>query len=412
MIEYSVDQLSNGLKVIVHEDPTVQTAVLNIIYNVGSKDEDSSKTGFAHLFEHLMFGGSKHAPDFDNLLQEAGGENNAFTSPDITNYYMTLPSANLETAFWLESDRMAHLVLNPDTLEVQRKVVIEEFKQRYLNQPYGDVWLHLRPLAYKENSYSWATIGKEISHIEDATLEDVQHFFSTYYVPNNAALVLGGNVTREKALAYAEKYFGSIPAGKEINRQIKTEPKQTEKRTLTVKAKVPQRAFYKVYHMPARMDKDYYATDLLSDILGRGKSSRLHLKLVVEKKMMSNIGSYVTGSFMPGLLVVSGRINEPYSFEDIENEIQKVIEEIISEGISKTELEKVKNQAEASIVFGRIETLEKCISLAYGEVLGDVDLVNSELDQVLAVTNEDIQRVSKEVLVDTNASVLYYDIEK
>lgn len=412
MIEYSVDQLSNGLKVIVHQDPTVQTAVLNIIYNVGSKDEDPNKTGFAHLFEHLMFGGSEHAPDFDNLLQEAGGENNAFTSPDVTNYYMTLPAANLETAFWLESDRMAHLILSSDTLEVQRKVVIEEFKQRYLNQPYGDVWLYLRPLAYKENSYSWATIGKEIAHIKDATLEDVQHFFSTYYVPNNATLVVGGNVKRREVLAYAEKYFGSIPAGKKITRNIKTEPKQTEKRTLTVTAKVPQRAFYKVYHMPSRMDSNYYATDLLSDILGRGKSSRLHLSLVVEKKMMSTIGSYVTGSFMPGLLVVTGRINETYSFEEIEKEIQAVIDEIISEGVSEIELEKVKNQAEASIVFGRVETLEKCISLAYGEVLGEVDLVNTELNQVLEITNEDIQRVAKAVLVDTNSSVLYYDIEK
>ena len=412
MINYSKHKLKNGLTVIVHEDPTVQIAVLNLIYNVGSKDENPEKTGFAHLFEHLMFGGSKNAPDFDGALQAVGGENNAFTSLDVTNYYMTLPAANIETAFWLESDRMLNLNLDPNSLEVQRKVVIEEFKQRYLNQPYGNAWLELRPLAYKKHSYSWATIGKEVSHIEDATLDDVQSFFNRYYVPNNAVLVLGGNIKEAKALELAEQYFGSIPAGEEIERSIITEPKQEEKRTKTVYEDVPQRAIYKVYHTPARTETNYYSSDLLSDILGRGKSSRLYKKLVLEKQMMTDVSCYLTGSFMPGLLVVNGRVKDEFTFEEVEEEIGKVLTELIDNGLVDDELTKVKNQAESSIVFGRVEVLEKCIALAYAELLGNSELVNEELGLLNNVSDNDIQEAAKSILREENSSVLYYDCKK
>jgi len=412
MIKYERFELENGLTIIVHEDQNIETAVFNLLYKVGSRDEDPDKTGFAHLFEHLMFGGSLNAPDFDGELQKVGGENNAFTSPDVTNYYETVPASNIETAFWLEADRMSHLNLDPKSLEVQRKVVIEEFKQRYLDQPYGDAWLKLRPLAYQEHSYSWATIGKEISHIEDATLEDVKHFFDTYYVPNNAVLVVGGNVTSSQVLELANKYFGHIPKGELPRRSITDEPQQLEKRTLHVYEAVPQRAIYKVYHMPARNDEQYYATDLLSDILGRGKSSRLYTALVQEKELMNNVSCYVTGSFAPGLLVIGGRLRDGVTFEEVEAEVDAVINQLIEQGLNENELQKVKNQSEASVVFGRVEVLEKCIALAYAEALGDINLVNNELTLLNKVDEQDVLAMAKQVLREENSSVLYYDIKK
>ena len=412
MIKYERFELENGLTIIVHEDQNIETAVFNLLYKVGSRDEDPDKTGFAHLFEHLMFGGSLNAPDFDGELQKVGGENNAFTSPDVTNYYETVPASNIETAFWLEADRMCHLNLDPKSLEVQRKVVIEEFKQRYLDQPYGDAWLKLRPLAYQEHSYSWATIGKEISHIEDATLEDVKHFFDTYYVPNNAVLVVGGNVTSSQVLELANKYFGHIPKGELPRRSITDEPQQLEKRTLHVYEAVPQRAIYKVYHMPARNDEQYYATDLLSDILGRGKSSRLYTALVQEKELMNNVSCYVTGSFAPGLLVIGGRLRDGVTFEEVEAEVDAVINQLIEQGLNENELQKVKNQSEASVVFGRVEVLEKCIALAYAEALGDISLVNNELTLLNKVDEQDVLAMAKQVLREENSSVLYYDIKK
>src|SRR5688572_8351862 len=305
MIDFNEFTLANGLRVIVHEDHTVQIAVLNILYDVGSRDEREDKTGFAHLFEHLMFGGSANIANYDEPLQRVGGENNAFTNTDITNYYLTVPAANLETGFWLESDRMLSLSFDPQVLDVQRKVVVEEFKQRYLNQPYGDVWLKLRPLAYKVHPYQWATIGKEVSHIENATLEDVREFFFKYYVPNNAILVVAGNVTVEQIKHLSEKWFGPIKSGK-INRNLPLEPVQQERRFMEIKAPVPADAFYKAWHMPGRFHEDYYATDLLSDLFGRGQSSRLYQKLVKEKEIFTSVSSFVMGTVDPGLFVVSG----------------------------------------------------------------------------------------------------------
>ncbi|HLT74916.1 MAG TPA: pitrilysin family protein, partial [Ohtaekwangia sp.] len=345
MIRFEEFSLANGLRVIVHEDHTVQIAVMNILYDVGSRDEDPDKTGFAHLFEHLMFGGSVNIPNYDEPLQLVGGENNAFTNTDITNYYLTLPASNLETGFWLESDRMLSLSFDPKVLEVQQKVVIEEFKQRYLNQPYGDVWLKLRPLAYKTHPYQWATIGKEISHIENATMDDVKQFFFRHYVPNNAILVVAGNVTVEHVRALCEKWFAPIPPGEQRRRVLPAEGRQTEKRILEVEARVPANGFYKAWHMPGRFHADYYASDLLSDILSRGQSSRLYQKLVKEKEIFTTISSFVMGSVDPGLLVVSGRVKPGIAIEDADRMVTDVLDDVLQNGVSEEELRKVKNQA-------------------------------------------------------------------
>src|SRR5687767_14567216 len=350
MIQFTEFTLENGLRVIVHEDPTVQIAVLNILYDVGSRDERPDKTGFAHLFEHLMFGGSVNIPNYDEPLQRVGGENNAFTNTDITNYYLTLPASNIETGFWLESDRMMSLSFDPKVLEVQRKVVIEEFKQRYLNQPYGDVWLKLRPLAYQVHPYQWATIGKEIGHIENATMQDVREFFFRYYVPDNAILVVAGNVTLEQIKSLAQKWFGPISPGKKP-RSIPFEPVQKEKRFLEVKANVPADAFYKAWHMPGRFHSDYYAVDLLSDLLGRGQSSRLYQKLVKEKEIFTSISSFVMSTIDPGLLVISGRVKDGLTLNEAENEVEVIIQNLKENPFDEQELIKVKNQAESILEF-------------------------------------------------------------
>lgn len=408
MIQFKEFTLDNGLQVIVHEDPTVQIAVMNILYNVGSRDERPDKTGFAHLFEHLMFGGSINIPSYDEPLQLVGGENNAFTNTDITNYYLTVPASNLETGFWLESDRMLSLSFDPKVLDVQQKVVIEEFKQRYLNQPYGDVWLKLRPLAYQHHPYQWATIGKEISHIENATLQDVKDFFFSHYLPNNAILVVAGNVTVDNVKALSEKWFGPIPSGNVPSRNLPVEPPQQAKRSLTVEAKVPADAFYKAWHIPGRFDQDYYAADLLSDVLSRGQSSRLYQSLVKEKEIFTSISSFVTGTIDPGLLVVSGRLRPGISFETAEQGVMSVLDELIQNGPSEEELTKVKNQAEATIEFGETEVMNRAMNLAFARLSGDANLVNREIELVDSVTSSDIQRVGKMIVREENSSVLYY----
>jgi zinc protease len=408
MISFSEFKLKNGLHVIVHEDPTVQIAVMNILYDVGSRDEQEEKTGFAHLFEHLMFGGSVNIPNYDEPLQLVGGENNAFTSTDITNYYITLPAANLETAFWLESDRMLSLSFDPKVLDVQRKVVVEEFKQRYLNQPYGDVWLKLRPLAYEKHPYKWATIGKEIRHIEDATDEDVKDFFFKHYVPSNAILVVAGNVTGTQVRALCEKWFEPIPAGIKPLRKLTAEPSQKAKRKGEVQAHVPANALYKTYHMPGRFDKDYYAADLLSDILSRGQSSRLYHQLVKQQELFTSISSFVMGTIDPGLLVISGRVKEGIELETAEAALNLIIAEIAANGVSEDELEKVKNQARATIEFGEVEVINRAMNLAFAALSGDTNLVNEEKSGIDAVTADHIQRIAKAILTEENSSVLYY----
>lgn len=408
MINYEHFTLDNGLSVYFHQDTTTPIAVVNILYNVGSKDESAEKTGFAHLFEHLMFGGSKHIPSYDLALQQVGGENNAFTSPDLTNYYITLPVANLETAFWLESDRMLSLSFDPEVLEVQRKVVIEEFKQNCLNQPYGDIWLKLRPLAYKVHPYQWATIGKDISHIEKITMDDVRSFFYKFYVPNNAILVVSGNTTFEHVKHLTEKWFGEIPSGNVHKRNLPIEPPQMEARVLETEADVPLDAIYKAYHMPHRLDDAHYTSDLLSDILGRGRSSRLYTRLVKEKHIFNSINAFVTGSIDPGLLVVRGNVNQDISLEDAENEILQILEEVQNQGIEEAELEKVKNKAESTLVFSEVELLNRTINIAFNAVLGDVNRINQESDRIQSVTVDHMVDLAQRRVIPSNCSTLYY----
>lgn len=412
MIAFEKFELENGLTVIVHEDRSSPMAVLNLLYKVGARNEDPEKTGFAHLFEHLMFGGSKNVPSFDEPLQKVGGDNNAFTSNDITNYYITVPSVNLETAFWLESDRMLSLSFDPKVLEVQRSVVIEEFKQRYLNQPYGDVWLELRPLAYKEHPYQWPTIGKEISHIEEATMKDVKAFFHQFYKPNNAILVLAGDVTVAQVKALAEKWFGPIPMGKANNLDIPSEPSQNEYRVKSVSSQVPLDALYMSFHMSGRGDSKYHSHDLLSDILGRGKSSLLYQKLVEEKQIFNSISAFVNGSIDPGLLNIQGKLNQGHSLDEAEEAVWELLEEFKDEGISKEDLDKVKNKAESSQVFSDMELLNRAMNLAYAEMLGDAQLANQEIDKIRSVTVEQIQTEARTILTKKNASLLKYQAEK
>ncbi len=407
MIEFESFTLANGLQVIVHEDHSIQTAVLNLLYDVGSKDEDPKLTGFAHLFEHLMFGGSKNVENFDEPLQQAGGENNAFTSPDVTNYYLTLPAQNIETGFWLESDRMLSLSFDPKVLEVQRGVVIEEFKQRYLNQPYGDIWLKLRPLAYHEHSYNWPTIGKEISHIEKVTMKDVKAFSKKHYAPDNAILVVAGNVTLDQIKKLSEKWFGEIPPSNRPKRRLPTEPAQYTKRTVTVEANVPLDQLTMAFHMPGKFDKGYYAADLLSDVLGRDKSSRLYARLVKDEQIFNSLNAYVTGSIDPGLLVITGKLNRGKDIYAAEKKVWEVIDEVRSE-VDQAELEKVKNQAESNLVFGEIEVLNRALRLAMASLSGDTSLVNQEAEMINGVTLEEVRSAADDILKEENCSVLYY----
>ena len=342
MIDFKSFFLENGLEVYVHEDHTSPMAVVNVLYKVGSRDEEESKTGFAHLFEHLMFGGSANIPNYDEPLQLVGGNNNAFTSVDITNYYVTLPADNIETAFWLESDRMLNLSFDPHVLEVQRKVVIEEFKQQYLNQPYGDVWLKMRPLAYQKHPYRWPTIGKDVSHIEQATMDDVKAFFHQFYHPNNAVLVVAGDVSLEQIKQLSEKWFAPIPTGEVPLRNLPKEPVQQAMRVLESDAEVPADALYMAFHMPGRTDKMYHTVDLMGDVLGRGKSSRLYDQLVEKKRLFNTIDAYVTGSLDPGLLVISGKLAKGEKFASAEQGIWEVIHGFQKETLSSAELQKVK----------------------------------------------------------------------
>lgn len=412
MIQFEEFTLDNGLRVIVHEDPSVQIAVLNVLYDVGSRDEDPGKTGFAHLFEHLMFGGSKNIPNYDEPLQKVGGENNAFTNTDITNYYLTVPAPNIETGFWLESDRMLSLSFDPQVLEVQQKVVVEEFKQRYLNQPYGDVWLKLRPLAYLTHPYQWATIGKEIRHIEHATMDDVKKFFFRYYVPANAILVVAGNVTVEQVKRLSEKWFGPISSPKVPERRLPREDPQVLKRTLEVEADVPASALYKAYHMPGRFDKDFFAIDLMSDVLTRGHSSRLYQKLVKEKEIFTSISAFTMGTIDPGLVVINGRVKDGINLQDAEAEVNALIDDFVIGGVTDEELEKVKNQAYATLEFGEVEVMNRAMNLAFAKLSGDTNHVNEEGRLIEGVTKEDILTASRNVLREENSSVLYYKARK
>lgn len=408
MINFNRFTLANGLSVLVHEDDTTPMAVLNILYDVGARDEEEGRTGFAHLFEHLMFGGSVNIPSYDEPLQRVGGENNAFTSNDITNYYITLPAVNIETAFWLESDRMLSLAFSEKSLETQRNVVCEEFKQRYLNQPYGDVWLKLRPLAYHKHPYRWATIGQDLAQIENAKMEDVKAFFKKHYNPQNAIMVVGGNVKTEEVKQLAEKWFGNIPAGEKYYRNLPKEPVQTETRKLTVEANVPLNAIYIAFKMPARLDKSYQIYDLMSDVLSQGQSSRLFNSLLKEQKLFSDINAYITASIDQGLFVVEGKLVEGVKMEEAEAAIWRELEKLTNEQVTENELTKVKNKSESIMVFSEMNLLDKAMNLAYYELLGDAANLNTEIDKYLKITAAQIQEAARETFRKEQSSTLYY----
>jgi predicted Zn-dependent peptidase len=412
MINFERTQLANGLKVIVHQDKTTPMVAVDVCYNVGSRDEHPDHTGFAHLFEHLMFGGSKHIPSYDEPLQKAGGDNNAFTSNDLTNYYLTLPKDNIETGFWLESDRMLELAFSKQSLEVQRNVVIEEFKQRQLNQPYGDVWPLVRQLAYKVHPYQWPTIGREISHIEKATMQQVKDFFFTHYAPDNAVLVVTGNIDADQVFRLAEKWFGPIPNRNVKTRNIPQEPKQTALREQTVERDVPNDTIYMAYHMTDRLDPLYYATDLVSDVLSNGNSSRMYKKLVQKEKIFTELDAYLSGDYEPGLFVVSGKPSNGISLETARKAIEQELDRMKQEPVPEYELEKVKNKLEANIVYGEMNYLTKAMNLATNEILQDASLINSQVASYRSVTASQIQQVSQQIFRPENCSVLYYYAKK
>jgi zinc protease len=408
MIVFERTKLDNGLTVIVHRDRITPMVAMDICYNVGARDEHPAHTGFAHLFEHLMFGGSKHIPSYDEPLQKAGGDNNAFTTNDLTNYYLTLPKSNIETGFWLESDRMLELAFSKQSLDVQRNVVIEEFKQRQLNQPYGDVWPLIRQLAYKVHPYQWPTIGKEIDHIKKATMQQVKDFFFAHYAPNNAVLVVTGDVPMDEILPLAEHWFGPIPARDIKPRQIPQEPEQTEPREQTVVRNVPNNMIYIAYHMSNRLDRQYYVTDLISDVLSNGNSSRMYQKLVQKEKLFTELDAYLSGDFEPGLFVVAGKPCNGVSLETAKKAIKQELDTIKQEIVPEYELEKVKNKVEANIVYSEMNYLTKAMNLATNEILCDANLINTQIEQYRSVTPGQIQQVSQQLFRPENCSVLYY----
>ncbi|MFN8265079.1 MAG: pitrilysin family protein [Chitinophagaceae bacterium] len=408
MIQFERFLLKNGLKLLVHEDTSTPMAVVNVLYDVGARDENEEQTGFAHLFEHLMFGGSINIESYDEPLQLAGGENNAYTTNDLTNYYCQLPAENIETAFWLESDRMLSLAFSEKSLDVQRKVVSEEFKEHYLNKPYGDVWHKMREMAYKLHPYKWMTIGKELKHIEDAQLKDVKNFFFKHYTPSNAILVVAGNVKAAEVLKLTEKWFGSIPAGEKYVRAIPQEPKQTEARRLEVKADVPVDAFVKTWHMASRLERGYYVADLVSDILGGGASSRLYQTLVKEKQLFSSIDCYHFGSVDAGLFTIEGKLVKGVNIADAEKAVNEVVDQLKQVLVDEKELQKVKNKTESTILFEDMSVMSRANSLAFYELLGDAQLMNEELSRYQSITAAELMEESRKLFDESNSNTLYY----
>lgn len=408
MVNFSRRILPNGLRVLVHEDPSTPLVAVNVSYYVGSRDEQPDKTGFAHLFEHLMFAGSKNVPDFDDPLQRAGGENNAYTTNDYTTFYEIVPAENLETALYLESDRMLALSINKRSLDVQRKVVVEEFKETCLNEPYGDSWHHLSELMFHKHPYRWPVIGLSPEHVENASIEDVRSFYKNWYNPSNAVLSIAGKVSEAEAFDLAEKWFGSIPAGQVPDRQLVAEPPQSAAARKVVIANVPVPAVFLAFRTPGRADKDFYAVDLLSDVLALGPSSRLYRRLLKDRALFSTIDAYVTANVDPGLLVIEGRPSEGVSVEDALAAIWAELELLKNEIIEERELKKIQHRFESTLVFSETSVLNKAQNLAFYELLDRAELMNEETEIYLNVLPDELHRSAQNLFREENSATLIY----
>ncbi len=416
MIDFQRFILNNGLRVIVHEDNSTPLVAVNLLYDVGSRDENPTRTGFAHLFEHLMFAGSANVPDFDQPIQHAGGENNAFTNNDMTNFYASVPAENLETLLWIESDRMLALSINARTFKVQRKVVVEEFNETTLNEPYGDMWHLMSEMVYKVHPYRWPVIGLEPKHIEEANLTEVKDFYEKFYVPNNAILVVAGNFEKcgdtEGVVQRVENWFGNIPKGAVPPRELPHEPPQNAQIRKVVESNVPLEALYIAFRSPARKDDDYYSVDLLTDVLSNGSSSRFYRRLLKEQRLFSEIDCFQMGNIDPSVVVIEGKPSEGTSLEKAETAIWEELELLKNDLIAENELQKLKNKIESQQAFGDAGALNKAMNLAYYELLGDANLINTEINNYNKVSAQDIQRVAKEIFKKENSAVLFYKPKK
>ncbi len=408
MIEFTKFRLDNGLRVLVHEDRSTPLVAMNILYDVGSRDEDPQSTGLAHLFEHLMFSGTPRIPEYDKHLELAGGENNAFTNSDITNYYISIPAQNIETGFWLESDRMQSIDFSERNLEVQKKVVSEEYNQRYLNQPYGDAMLLLRPLAYTMHPYKWPVIGSDIAHIEKTTINEIKRFFFSHYAPNNAILSVTGNISTDKVFKLAEKWFGSVKKRQLKQRDLPVEPLQIHKRILQVEREVPSSAIYMAWHMCRRNDPDFMTLDLITDLLSEGESGRLYTKLIKKEKLFSEISAYLTSDIDPGLIILHGKLMNGIAPEHAGERINEVINELTNKYAPASEIEKVKNKFEASAAIGNLNILNKAFNLAYFELLGNPGLVNKQVELYRKTNRDSVIEISQKYFRESNCSTIYY----
>lgn len=408
MIPYRKTTLANGLTVIVNRDRSSRLAAVNMLYRVGARNENPARTGFAHLFEHLMFRGTKAVPNFDLPVQMASGDNNAFTNNDYTDFYITLPVDNIETALWLESDRIEGLDITPEKLGTEKKVVIEEYRQRYLNQPYGDQTLLLRALAYKTHPYRWAAIGLTPDHIAQATLDDVREFYRTHYHPSNAILSMSADIEEERMLALAEKWFGDLPDRPAAPCPIPQEPPQTEARREEVQRDVPATTVTVAYPMGGRLSPDFYTADLVSDLLSGGDSSRLYTRLVKQRRLLSSVNAYITGDLDPGLFIFTGQLLPQTTPEQAEEAFREEIETLCRIPAEAREMQKVKNKFEANTLFGELNVMNKAMNLGFYEMLGDAELANREVDAYGAVTADSILDFSRRTFRPERSSTLIY----
>lgn len=408
MIQFDSFTLDNGLTVIANQDDKTPLVAVNLLYRVGAKNENPKATGFAHLFEHLMFSGSKNFQSYDEAIQMMGGESNAFTNNDFTNYYLTLPADFLPHALDLEADRMQNLNINVQSLEVQRNVVIEEFKQRYINQPYGDLWAEIRRLAYKVHPYKWQTIGSDISHIENASLEQVRSFYDNFYQPSNAILSISGNVSLNSVKEEVERTFGKMEYKRTIFPAYSMEPQQKDNRRIKVFRDVPSNVICIIFPMSRRKDRQYFVQDLLSDVLSNGKSSRMYQGLVVEQKLFTEINAFISGDDDAGLFIVMGKYCDGISLEQGEEAIWHELKSVCENPVSEQELRKMKNKNEASVTFSNMKILDKAMNLAYYAHLGEPDRINKEREFYNSVTIRDLQQAAEQMFHLDCHSVLYY----